>query len=109
MPQSKAKRGRQPSRPPSFPLRGMHLNGWAFRYPYSFRAWKEKDWRLYIDYLASQKANLVMLWPFMEIMPLPLSAADRSYLAEVRRVVDYAQRTHGMEVWIMESPNRIAR
>jgi hypothetical protein len=48
-----------------------------------------------------------MLWPFMEIMPVPLSAEDEAYLQEVRRVVDYAQNQRGMEVWIMQSANRI--
>jgi hypothetical protein len=30
---------------PAYALRGMHLNGWAFRAPYSFRSWTEDDWR----------------------------------------------------------------
>ena len=93
---------------PSFAVRGMHLNGWAFGYPYTFRCWKEADWKRYADILAAQKVNLFFLWPFMEIIPVPLSAADRAYLEEVRRVVDYAQRRHGMEVWIFQSPNRVA-
>ena len=91
-----------------YALRGMHLNGWAFGYPYTFRSWKEADWKQYADYLAAQGVNLFFIWPFMEIMPVPLSAADRAYLEEVRRVVDYAQRRHGMEVWIMQSANRVA-
>src|SRR5512137_2900323 len=45
----------------------------------------------------------------MEIIPLPVSAADAAYLEEFRRVVDYAQREHGMEVWMMQSPNRVAK
>ena len=92
---------------PSFTLRGMHLNGWAFRPPYSFRGWREDEWKLYVDMLACQGGNLLFIWPFMEIMPEPLSAEDASYLDEVRRVVDYAQRQHGMEVWIFQSSNRI--
>lgn len=93
---------------PSFSVRGMHLNGWAFDYPYTFRCWQERDWQCYIDLLACQGVNLVFIWPFMEIIPLPLSAADRSYLEEVRRVVAYAQKRRGMEVWIFQSPNRVA-
>ena len=43
----------------------------------------------------------------MEIIPLPMSPEDEAYLQEVRRVVDYAQNQRGMEVWIMQSANRI--
>ena len=42
-----------------------------------------------------------------EVIPLPLSDADRSYLEEVRRVVEYAQQQRGMSVWIFQSANRI--
>jgi alpha-glucuronidase len=34
---------------PSFAVRGIHLNGWPFSYPYAFRAWQEKDWKQFID------------------------------------------------------------
>jgi len=96
-------------RTPAFAKRGIHLNGWAFRSPYSFRSWKEEDWRRYLDILALQGVNLFYLWPFMEIMPVPLSPEDRSYLEECRRVVAYAQEAHGMEVWLMQCTNRVAR
>ena len=36
-----------------------------------------------------------------------MSPEDEAYLQEVRRVVDYAQSQRGMEVWIMQSANRI--
>src|SRR5947208_3181273 len=45
----------------------------------------------------------------MEIMPVPLSPEDRAYLEECRRVVNYAQQKHGMEVWIMQCTNRVAK
>jgi hypothetical protein len=94
---------------PAVPKRGMHFNGWAFNAPYSFRAWREEDWQRYLDILAYQGVNLFYLWPFIEIMPVPLSPEDREYLEECRRVVDYAQKRHGMEVWIMQCTNRVAR
>jgi len=94
---------------PSFRIRGMHLNGWSFNYPYAFRRWKEQDWKNYIDLLSYQQVNLLYIWPFMEIIPLPISRQDAAYLREVRRVVDYAQKRHGMEVWIMQAVNRVAR
>ena len=93
---------------PKLSLRGIHLNGWPLRHPYAFRAWSERDWQRYIDMIWLERANLLLLWPAVEILPLPLSAEDRSYLEEVRRVVDYAQQKRGIEVWIMHSANRIA-
>jgi hypothetical protein len=86
----------------------MHLNGWAASHPYSFRCWSEDDWHRYIDILFHEGANLLLLWPSMEIMPVPLTPEDESYLEEVRRVVEYAKRSRGMAAWIMHSANRIA-
>jgi hypothetical protein len=94
---------------PPLAKRGMHFNGWAFNPPYSFRTWREEDWRRYLDILAYQGVNLFYLWPFIEIMPVPLSQEDQAYLEECRRVVDYAQKKHGMEVWIMQCTNRVAQ
>ena len=87
----------------------MHFNGWAINYPYSFRSWREEDWYRYLDILSYQGVNLFYLWPFIEIMPVPLSPEDQAYLEECRRVVDYAQKKHGMEVWIMQCTNRVAK
>jgi hypothetical protein len=92
---------------PSYLVRGIHLNGWPLKYPYAFRSWKEEDWKRFVDIAWAQRINLIYLWPFMEIMPVPLSSEDEAYLQEVRRVVDYAQNQRGMEVWIMQSANRI--
>jgi hypothetical protein len=94
---------------PSFGKRGMHLNGWPLNHPYSFRGWTEKEWQRYLDILAYQGTNLFYLWPFIEIMPVPLSPEDQAYLEECRRVVDYAQKKHGMEVWLMQCTNRVAQ
>ena len=94
---------------PALAKRGMHFNGWAFNYPYSFRSWREADWHSYLDILAYQGVNLFYLWPFIEIMPVPLSPEDQAYLEECRRVVEYAQQKHGMEVWIMQCTNRVAK
>ena len=94
---------------PPIAKRGMHFNGWAFNSPYSFRNWSEEEWKRYLDILAYQGVNLFYLWPFIEIMPVPLSPEDQAYLEECRRVVDYAQKKHGMEVWIMQCTNRVAK
>jgi hypothetical protein len=92
---------------PSFAVRGIHLNGWPLNYPYAFRSWKEADWKKFVDIAWAQRINLFYLWPFMEIIPVPLSAEDKAYLEEVQRVIDYAHNQRGMEVWIMQSANRI--
>ena len=93
---------------PGFAVRGIHLNGWPLKYPYAFRSWKEADWKHFVDIAWVQRINLLFVWPFMEIIPLPLSAEDEAYLQEVQRVVEYAQKQRGMEVWIMQSANRVA-
>jgi hypothetical protein len=41
------------------------------------------------------------------VIPLPLSKVDQAYLEEVNRVIEYAQKERGMQVWIMQSANRI--
>jgi hypothetical protein len=92
---------------PSYAVRGIHLNGWPLNYPYAFRSWKEPDWKRFVDIAWAQRINLFYLWPFMEILPVPLSLEDETYLQEVQRVVDYAKNQRGMEVWIMQSANRI--
>ncbi len=92
---------------PGIASRGIHLNGWPLKYPYAFRSWKEEDWKRFIDIAWAQRVNLLYLWPFMEIIPVPMSGEDEAYLQEVKRVVDYAQNQRGMEVWIMQSANRI--
>jgi hypothetical protein len=93
---------------PDIAVRGIHLNGWPLNYPYAFRSWKEADWKHFVDIAWAQHINLFYLWPFMEIIPVPLSVEDEAYLQEVQRVVDYAQKQRGMEVWIMQSANRVA-
>lgn len=93
---------------PHTAVRGFHLNGWSLKYPYGFRTWKEEDWKRFVDIAWAEHVNLFYLWPFMEIIPVPLSQQDEAYLQEVRRVVDYAQKQRGMVVWIMQSANRVA-
>jgi hypothetical protein len=95
-------------RSPRYQLRGMHPNGWAANHPYAFRCWSEDDWRRYVDMLFHLGANHLLLWPSPDIIPVPLSRVDEEYLEEVREVVAYARDVRGMEVWIMQSANRVA-
>jgi hypothetical protein len=93
---------------PSFAVRGIHLNdGVELKYPYGYRSWGEQDWKRFIDIAWAERANLILLWPFMEILPVPLSSEDEAYLQEVHRIVDHAQMERGMRVWIMQAANRV--
>jgi hypothetical protein len=91
---------------PTFSKRGLHLNGWVFDHPYSFRTWSVTDWKNYIDILILFKINLLMIWPFMETIPLSLSDEDEKYLMDYREITDHAHKK-GMEVWVFISVNRV--
>ncbi len=94
---------------PSIRVRGFHMNGgWQLNHPYGFRTWTEEDWKRFVDIVWAERGNLVFMWPYVETMTIPLTAEDEAYLQEFRRVVEYAQKQRGMEVWIMQSANRIA-
>jgi len=94
---------------PSIPVRGFHMNGgWQLNHPYGFRTWTEEDWKRFVDVVWAERGNLIFIWPYVETMTVPLSAADKGYLEEFRRITEYAQQQRGMEVWIMQSANRVA-
>ncbi|HWR17734.1 MAG TPA: hypothetical protein VN577_23090 [Terriglobales bacterium] len=82
--------------------------GWQLNHPYGFRTWTEEDWKRFVDIVWAERGNLIFMWPYVETMTVPLAPPDEAYLQEFRRVVEYAQRQRGMEVWIMQSANRIA-
>ena len=94
---------------PKMTLRGYNFSNGAgtLNYPYGFRNWKEEDWKRVIDIAWAERVNLILMWPFMEIMPVPLSSEDEDYLQQVRRIVDYAQTKRGIKVWIMQGANRV--
>ncbi len=94
---------------PKMAVRGYNFSNGAgtLNYPYGFRSWEERDWKRVIDIAWGERVNLILMWPFMEIMPVPLSTEDEGYLQEVRRIVDYAQTKRGIKVWIMQAANRV--
>lgn len=94
---------------PKMAVRGYNFSNGAgtLNYPYGFRNWGERDWKRVIDIAWAERVNLILMWPFMEIMPVPLSSEDEGYLQEVRRIVDYAQTKRGIKVWIMQAANRV--
>jgi hypothetical protein len=94
---------------PSVRVRGFHMNGgWQLNHPYGFRTWTEDDWKRFVDIVWAERGNLIFIWPYVETMTVPLSTADKAYLEEFQRITEYAQRQRGMEVWIMQSANRVA-
>ena len=94
---------------PSIAVRGFHMNGgWQLDHPYGFRTWTEEDWKRFVDIVWAERGNLIFIWPYVETMTVPLAREDQEYLEEFRRVTDYAQKQRGMEVWIMQSANRVA-
>jgi hypothetical protein len=94
---------------PSISVRGFHMNGgWQLNHPYGFRTWTEEDWKRFVDIVWAERGNLIFIWPYVETMTVPLTSSDKAYLEEFRRITEYAQRQRGMEVWIMQSANRVA-
>jgi hypothetical protein len=90
---------------PDIGLRGLQAGGWPIKYPYA--AWQEQDWLRFIDVAWIHRVNLLLLSPLLEILPAPLSAEDKAYVDEVRRIVEYAQSQRGMKVWVGMPANRI--
>ena len=88
---------------PSYAVRGIHLNGWPLNYPYAFRAWKEADWKRFVDLAWAQRINLFYLWPFMEVLPVPLSPDDEAYS---RRCVGSSTTRNGSAAWTSGSCSR---
>ncbi len=91
---------------PSLSVRGIQSGGWPIKYPYA--AWKEEDWKRFIDMVWLLRGNRLLLAPLFEILPVPLSPEDEAYVQEVRRIVDYAETKRGIEVWVGMPANRIA-
>ncbi len=94
---------------PSTAVRGFHMNGgWQLNHPYGFRTWTEDDWKRFVDIVWAERGNLIFIWPYVETMTVPLARQNQEYLEEFRRITEYAQKQRGMEVWIMQSANRVA-
>jgi hypothetical protein len=90
---------------PDIAIRGLQAGGWPINYPYA--AWKEQDWKRFIDMAWIHRINLLLLTPLLEVLPVPLSRQDEAYIQEIRRIIDYAQTERGMRVWVGMPANRI--
>lgn len=49
--------------------------------------------------------NLLMIWPIVDMMPHPLGDGDRTFLAKMREVTEYARRERGFEIWMGAAAN----
>ncbi|MDD5728904.1 MAG: hypothetical protein PHV59_10095 [Victivallales bacterium] len=88
-----------------FKTRGFYLfSGWSFNYPFSLRKWHRIDYLNMFKFLRELDMQRVMLWPLTEIIPFPLSYDDKAVLAEIREIINDAQKT-GLECWIARTPN----
>lgn len=95
---------------PAYPLRGMYAHQhWSYRHPYALRTWSVDEWQRYVDMLGLMRLNLFQIWSMASICPAPFSPADAAFLQRYPPVIEYAQRAHGMKVWIGECANNLAR
>jgi hypothetical protein len=94
---------------PGFDLRGVYAHtAWVYNYPFALRAWHLRDWERYVDLLAYQRVNLLQIWSPISIMSVPLSAADRDYLAMFKEVIRYARDERGFRsVWVGDAANDV--
>jgi hypothetical protein len=87
-------------------LIGMYVHQhWPYHHPYAARTWTLEDWRGYLEGLHRLGYNMVMIWPMLETMPIPLTASDQACLEKIRQVIDMAHHDFHMKVWIALCPN----
>jgi len=83
---------------PRYPKRGLYLHQhWRYNHPYATWSWPVEDWKRAIDMLASMRFNLLLIWPHMDMIAPPLSVPEIEHLADLRSVIDYAQRKRGIQ------------
>jgi hypothetical protein len=90
------------------PIRGMYVHrAWPYRRPYAARAWTLTDWRGFAEGLGELGFNTVIVWPMIEIMPLPPTPSDTTDLELLAGVIDML---HGMRMKVFTTlcPNIVA-
>jgi hypothetical protein len=90
------------------PIRGMYVHrAWPYRRPYAARAWTRADWRGFAEGLGELGFNTVVVWPVVEIMPLPPTPSD---VADLELLADVIEMLHGMGMRVFTTlcPNIIA-
>ncbi len=88
---------------------GFYLHtSWEFEYPFAVRSWQRDDFQKFFAFLESLDFNLLMFWPLTEVMPAPLSDADKNELLQMKLLADDA-RNCGLEFWATLSANVTTR
>jgi hypothetical protein len=88
---------------PTDQRRGFYLHAaWAYEYPFAVRTWQRADYDKMFQLLGRLGFNSVMLWPVLEAVPAPISAADREAVAAFRPTIEDA-RKRGLETWLAQS------
>jgi hypothetical protein len=90
------------------PIRGMYVHrAWPYRRPYAARAWTLADWRGFAEGLGELGFNTVVVWPVIEIMPLPPTPSDTADLELLAGVIEMLHGM-GMKVFTTLCPNIVA-
>lgn len=90
------------------PIRGMYVHrAWPYRRPYAARAWTLADWRGFAEGLGELGFNTVVVWPVIEIMPLPPTPSDSADLELLAGVIEMLHGM-GMKVFTTLCPNIVA-
>lgn len=87
---------------------GMYVHrAWPYKRPYASRAWTLEDWRGFAEGIRELGYNTIIVWPVVEIMPMPPTPSDLSDLQQLAEVIDLL---HGMEMRVYATlcPNIIA-
>lgn len=94
--------------PKTSKILGMYVHcAWPYRRPYASRAWTIEDWRGYADGLKKLGFNTIIVWPVVEIMPLPQTPSDRANIERLSNVVDMLHEM-GFKVYMTLCPNIMA-
>jgi lysophospholipase L1-like esterase len=89
---------------------GMYVHqGWSYNHPYAARTWTLEDWSDYLGGIRYLGYNSILIWPMLETMPDPLTPSDRRHLDKTRSIIDLAHRKFNMKVFVVLSPNIIAK
>ena len=90
------------------PIRGIYVHrAWPYRRPYAARAWTLADWRGFAEGLGELGFNTVVVWPVIEIMPLPPTPSDTADLELLAGVIEMLHEMR-MKVFTTLCPNIVA-
>ncbi len=91
--------------PPAFEHVGFYTHGgWVFDYPFAPRAWQRADYAAMFGLLQKMGYDTAMIWPLLEAIPMPLTAADRAEIEAFRPTLQDA-RDAGLRVWLVQCAN----